>query len=185
MGEALQKSLRQEFAQWMESELGYAVARTNVRVDGPSKEIANVIDVRGERWSVGAQRLQSSGLALFGTAVILENVVPLREAIFVSPNVLLVVSVVLLSAAWVAKKRTREYAWVQCSSKKKPLVSGDVQNIRDAVDAFRNHGTARWVPTEVILVSSTAGFEPDAVERARVRGIRCYRRADVGFERLD
>jgi hypothetical protein len=165
----------------MQSDLGYGAVQKDVHLEGPSNE-RETVDVRGERWSIHARRLQSTGSLVFGGAILLENMTSLREAVFVSPNVLLGVSIVVLATAYALKRRTREYAWVSCRNRKKPLSPGEVQELRDAVDAYVCHGAGRWKPTEIILVSNEAGFEARAVELARTLQIQCYRRIDATFE---
>jgi hypothetical protein len=156
----------------------------NVRIDDASNERANSVDVRGEKWSVNARRLRSVALVLFGVAVVLENATALRDAVFVAPNALLGVSVALFVAAHTMKARTREYSWVFCRNKEKPLGPDAVQSFRDAVDAHGSRTTARWIPAETILVSGAAGFETRAIELAKVLRIQCYRRIGAGFERV-
>lgn len=184
MGEAPRKSLRQDFAQWMQTDLGYATVHTNVRIDAASSGRAYTVDVRAERWSANARRLQSAAWLLFGAAVVLENVTALRDALFVPPNALLGVSVVVFVLAYTTKSRTRECAWVSCKDEKKPLGPDQVQSLRDAVDTHGSRNAARFIPDEAILVSSAAGFETSAVELAKLRRIQCYRRIDTGFERV-
>lgn len=184
MSEAPRHSLRQDFARWMQTDLGYAETQTGVHIHGVANERAEIVDVRGAKWSASARRLRSAALWLLGVTFVAENVPALRDAVPFAPKVSFGVMIALFVAAYATKQRTRQYTWVSCTDKAKPLGSSDIQRLRNAVDAYRRRSPAGWIPAETILVSSTSGFEPSAVERAKVLRVQCYRRTDTGFERV-
>jgi len=178
-------NLRQECAAWLKASLGCQSVEINVSVASVQGGKASTVDLRGERYDRRWQRLKSSGVKVFLAAVVLQNVPPLyalAAEFSMTPNLLLVVSLLLMAVGHIGRVRTREYAWVQCRDFAKPVKRGDVQALHDTVGEIRRSGSVKWKPSEVIFATGTNGFDAEALELARSTGIQCYGWTDAGFE---
>ena len=178
------RSLRRDFARWMQSELGYAAVRSNDSRGGAAAKGSEIIDLRGETWSREARWLHSASFGLFGAAVVLTNVESLRMPSWVTPNTLLAVSIVLFALGYVIRRATRECTWVRCLERETPLGADQVRKFHDLVEKSAVEQTRRGKPPRVAVVSGAAGFAAGAIELATARHVECYRRAESGFERV-
>ena len=178
-------SFRAECAAWLKEHIGCQAVEFNVSVAGTRGRPAHSVDLRGERYGRRWQRSKSGGLTLFLTAVALQNVPPLfalAAEFSITPNRLLVLSLLLIALGHIGRIRTREYIWVQCKELARPVRRTDVETLDAAVGEVRNNETAKWKPAAVMLLTGAHGFEINALELARSVGIRCFRRTSASFE---
>ena len=178
-------NLRRECAAWLKASLGCQSVEFDVALASTQGGKARTVDLRGEKYDSRWRRSKSSGVGVFLAAVVLQNVPPLfafAADLSITPNRLLVISLLLIGAGHIGRIRTREYIWVQCKELVRPVRCADVQALNTAVEEVRRDETAKWKPAEVMLLTGTEGLEGDALELARAAGIRCFLWTGSAFE---
>jgi hypothetical protein len=168
----------------MRANLGYQTSELCVPLGDPLGARAMFADVRGESYGVTWRRLGWVAALAFGAAVVARALVSVRkgEAPIV-PNALLAVAIAAYLVARLGRMRTRKYAWVKCSERKRPVSGRDIHALSAIVNEARASESLKWRPSRILFVAGGNGFEDDALSLARSVGIECYRRTESGFER--
>jgi hypothetical protein len=169
-----------EFSSWMKARIGYQSSKVELseRSQGPGTA------VRGEFYDITWQRLRSFALYAFIAAVVVRNTTHVATGDFaVGPNLLGGLAIVAYVSSQLGRLRTRRFAWIQFKDSSTGVCRGDILTLQEAVQHVRADATTKWVPSEVLVVAGSNGFEADALDLAHTFGMECYERANSNFVR--
>lgn len=173
------------FAEWMLLHLGYQDTEVGVHVQGGQFRQYRV-SVHGRvydsRWRVG----NIIAVVALAAAAIIENTswhtrTNTTSALVANGAGLLALAAFLVG--YFGKKRTARHAWVQCKKAARHLSCRDVEKLRATVDDVRSNSSAKWVASNILLVSGPAGFDLEALKLAKSYGIECFLQVGSEFER--
>lgn len=175
--------LENDFAKYMQDELGYDVVNTRKSVSGKENVKGVQADIIGVEYDERGERLRKAALitlgccfsgSILGLAGLLPDSFQVLFGTLIFGSFLYVI---------IGRNMNNHYTWAECKNHKDKI---DIKTVRDFYHEVKDHNLSKdkHFTVEKMMFVSSGGFIDNALEFAAHNGIRCYTIKDKKIVRV-